>query len=93
MGPRDKSIFLSVQSEAIPEVYAPYLRILCQFNGTTGGQNSSVGENIGPVGDRQGFAYVVIGNQQSDLPVLQDTDYGLDIFDRPWINTRERFIE
>ena len=50
-------------------------------------------EEIGAVGDGEGLADIVVGDDDADILVLELGDNVLDVLDRDRVNSRERLIQ
>lgn len=53
----------------------------------------SLEHDISPVHDREGFANIMIGDEDSDFLFFQETDDPLDILDRDGVDAHERFVQ
>ena len=59
----------------------------------SGLQNTAVVKQIGPVGDRKCFLYIVVGNQNTDVLILQFLYDILNIFDCDRVYTGKRLVQ
>ena len=46
-----------------------------------GGEDGAVADDVGPVADAEGFAYVVVGNEYADAARFEEVDDFLDVDD------------
>jgi hypothetical protein len=65
--------------EGLTEVMAAHKWIIRHGIGAAGGQDSPLGEDVGTICDRQGFAHVVVSNQHTHATVAKAIDQGLKI--------------
>lgn len=60
-------LFLSSQLEIFPEVNSSNFRIISQILRRTRLQNTTIIQQISPVGNTQGLLHVMVGNQNPDI--------------------------
>ena len=63
------------------------------FVGGALGKHLAFGDNIGAVGDRQGFAGAVVGDQHADAALGEMAHQIADIIDGDGVHPGERFVE
>src|ERR1700746_1443629 len=85
--------YFSHQRETLAQVYASDFRIGCQLAGHAMTEDSSFVDDVGPVGDRQRLAHVVIRYQDSDAAGPQAADNFLQVEHGNRVYSRKRFIE
>src|SRR5690606_2890792 len=64
-----------------------------QVLGCAGAQDPPFKHEVGPVGDGQRFLYVVVGNENADVLLLQACHDVLDVFHRDRVDAGERLVE
>src|ERR1043166_1959638 len=84
---------LGTEGEGLTKVYPLDLGIASQRFRASGAENTAVVDNIRAIGDRQGFANVVICNQNSDALPLEIEDNSLQFEHLNRIDTGERFVQ
>jgi hypothetical protein len=72
------------EAEAFPEVDPAHFRVR---------QHRALVEDVGAVADAEGFADVVVGDQDADAAVLEVLDDALDLADRNRVDAGEGFVE
>ena len=85
-------VFFS-EHEGVGEVFFPYDFVCCEFLGFSLEEDSSLEEEVGPVGDGEGLLHVVVGYQYADVAVLEPPYNMLDILYGNRVNTSERLVE
>src|SRR5207244_8966134 len=83
----------NLQGELFAEIDFSGYWIAGDLAGRARHEDLSVVQDIGAIGDREGFTYVVIGDQDADAPVAQASDDLLDIDDRDEVDAGERLVE
>ena len=73
---------LAAKHKTVTQILFAYNLILGKFFGRTLKQDFSFKQQISTVGDAQGFLHIVVGYQNTDIPVFQLPDNLLNIFHR-----------
>jgi hypothetical protein len=60
-------LILGAQNKALPKIDLAYSLISSQFFGRTFFENTTINHQISAVDNRQRFAYIVVGNQNTDV--------------------------
>ena len=66
---KDRSRIEDLHAEFFTKIEPPNFGVFCQVAGGAGAENLSLGHDVSAVGHAQGFAYIVIGNQDSDTAI------------------------
>src|SRR5262245_35643824 len=82
-----------LEGELLPEVYLPGGRIIRDLARRPRHQNLAAVQDVGPVGDGERLAHVVIGDQDADTAVAQAGHDLLDVADGDGVDPRERLVE
>ena len=85
-------IFLA-QYETITQVLLTHNLIRSQLFGLPLEKNSSLKQKISSIGNGQSLLHIVVGNQNTDIAILQLPHDMLNIFYRYRVDTRKRFIQ
>src|SRR5437763_10799473 len=80
-------------TELFAEIEAPHFRVFCQVPRRAGTENFSFSHDVRAVRYTQGFTHIVIGYEDPDAATAQIQDDTLNIVDRFWIDSGERFIQ
>src|SRR5574338_1512124 len=83
----------SVQPKISAQVDALYVLVGGQPVWRAALENRPIMHDISPVGDLQGFSYIVVRNEDPDAALLQMKNDLLDVRDGDWIDTRERLVQ
>ena len=67
--------------------------VLCDLLGRAVQEDFSVVDQVGPVGDGEGFPYVVIRDEHAVSPFPQSLDHGLDVVDRDGVDAAEGLVQ
>jgi hypothetical protein len=86
-------VILSFQFKVAAKVKPAHLFILCQFLSCAMLKDLSFNQQVSPVANRKGFIYIMISDQNTDIPVFKACDYCLYVFNRNRVNTSKRFIK
>ena len=70
----------SAQDETVTQILFTHNLVFGKFFGGTLEQNLSFEQQIGTVGNTQGFLHVVVGNQNTDVLIFQLLDNVLNVF-------------
>ena len=84
---------LFAEFESICEVAVAHVLVGSQLLGRTMEEDSTFEEQVGSVGDAEGFLDVMVGDEDADVSVLEFPDNVLNVLDRNGVNTREGFVE
>src|SRR5882724_285331 len=87
------SLAPGLERELLSQVDLPGYRIRCDLTGGACDENFAVVHDVGPVGDPQCLADVVVGDEDPDTFLTQAADDFLDVADRDRIDARERLVE
>src|SRR5439155_23383361 len=68
---------LQAEAEILAQIDPFHLRVAAEHVRTAGAEDLSVIDDVGPVGDDQGFADIMIGHQNPDSGPLQVRDDAL----------------
>src|SRR5437016_5281159 len=80
-------------TELFAKIKPAHFRIFCQVPRRAGTENLPFSHDVRAVRYTQGFTHIVIGYKDSDAAPAQIQDDTLDIVDRSWIDSGERFIK
>ena len=81
------------QLKVLAEIYLTYQLILGQLLGCTGFENLTLVEEIGAVGDGQRLVNVVVGDDYTDILILQRRNDTLNILYGDRVNAGEWLVE
>src|SRR5437660_1712643 len=87
------SLAPGLERELLSQVDLPGYRIRCDLTGGACDENFAVVHDVGPVGDPQCLADVVVGDEDPDTFLTQAADDFLDVADRDGNDARERLVE
>ena len=90
---RLQQVIFALQFEVAAEVQAFYLIIGGQFFGGAVLKYFSFDQKIGAVANGKGFGYVVVGDENADVLVLEPCHDALNIFHRDGVNAGKGFIK
>jgi len=90
---RRTELLLPARVEAFAEVDALDFGIVAEVVGAPGAEDFPVVDDVGAVGDGQGFAHVVVGDQDADAVALQLEDDVLDLEHLDGVDTGERLVQ
>src|SRR5438046_9023008 len=80
-------------AEFFTEIKATDFCVFCQVARRTGAKYFALGHDVSAICHPEGFAYVVIGNQNSDSAIAQIQNHALNIVDGLRVDARKRFVE
>src|SRR5882724_4749460 len=83
----------ALKSEFLAKVKTAYIRIVDDFFRTSLGQDLPGINDIGPIGQAERFAHIVVGDQDADAPVGEVADQILNVADRDRIDAGKGFVE
>src|SRR5581483_1130737 len=86
-------IISDAEREGFAEVDALYFRIATQRFRAAGAENPAVVDDVGAIGDLEGLAHVVVGDQDADAGALQVEDNTLKFQHLDRVDARERFVQ
>ena len=89
----DSGNSLSAKRESFTKIKTPYIRVVAQLVRCSGKDDPPLRDDIGPIGDAECFANVVVGNQDSNAAGLQVEDDFLQFQHRDWIDAAEGLVE
>ena len=84
---------VSHQRETFAQVHPSYFRIAGELAGLSLTEDSAVIDDVGPVGDRKGFAHIVIRDQYSDAASPQAADNFLQVEHGNRVDSGKRFVQ
>src|ERR1700748_3166874 len=73
-------IVLALEFEVTPEIKSSDLFVLGKLFGSAMFEYLAVDQQIGAITDREGFVYVMVGDEDADIPEFKPRDNGLDVF-------------
>gem|GEM_PF-3156841 len=82
-----------LKAEPVTQIDAPNVLVADDVGRCAFHQHHAVVDDIGAVDDVEGLADVVIGNQDTDTPVLQVSDQVADIADGDRVDAGKRFVQ
>src|SRR6266536_3563530 len=85
--------WVASKGELLAEIDLAGPGILRELRGGAGGEDLSVVEDIGAVGDGQRLAHVVVRDEDADAALLEAPHDLLDVADGDGIDARERLVE
>ncbi len=86
-------VIFSFQLKVAAQVETAYLFIFRQFFGCAMLEDLSIDQQVGAVADGEGFIYVVVGDEDTDVPVFEPGHHGLNIFYGDGVNTGKGLIQ
>jgi hypothetical protein len=84
---------LRSKSESFTKIGTPHFGVLDEFGREPAFKDLPVGHDVRAVGDAEGFANVVIGDQDTDAVALEVQNYLANIVDREGVDPGERLIQ
>src|SRR5215831_15122500 len=82
-----------LEREPLAQVDLPGHGVVGDLGGGAGHQDLAVVENVRAIGDGQGLAHVVVGDEDADAALAEPADDLLDVADRDRIDAGERLVE
>src|ERR1700704_2217784 len=82
-----------LQPEILAEVNASYVFIIDDLIGLAEGEHQTFVNNVRMVADSEGFAHVVVRNEDADAAFLEETDNFLYVEHRDRVDTGEGLVE
>ena len=79
--------------EIIAEVDAPHLGVGGEGARRAGPEDLALADDVGAIGDAEGLADVVVGDQDPEAALLEVRDDPLDVRDRDGVDAREGLVE
>ena len=81
------------EGEALAEVNAFDLGVVAEFLGGASAEDAAFIDDVGAIGDGEGFADVVVGDEHADAAVLQVGDEVADLAHRDRVDAGQRLVE
>src|SRR2546421_3900932 len=91
--PTHKMRVSRLHSEFFAEIQTPHLRVLGQRARRARAKYFSLSHDIGAVGHAEGFAHIMISNQDPDAAAAQVDEYTLNIVAGLGIDSGKRFVQ
>src|SRR5690625_1491568 len=83
----------TLHPEVLAQVDLAHVLVGDDVVGVPAGQHLAVADDVGTVADSQGFAYVVVGDQDPDIATFQKLDDALDFNDGDGVDAGEGFVK
>ena len=84
---------LALHLKVLAEIEASDVRVRNDFVWRPLGQNVAAVNDVSPIDQPEGFAHIVVGNQDADASPFEVTHEVLDVADRDRVDAGEQFVQ